>query len=153
MPFAAQSDWPRPSADRFPARYTVSPEASVFTGTVTFTVSVTDPHTGQLPCCTHWVTTAGVSTFWPAEMSMASRTYWAIAHISGVEELSGWPKVKPPVPVAAAPDLLGYLVAGVGRAGHGRQHGLRAGQVAGGHVVLAALAGQHRPRVATPDPV
>src|ERR1039457_5671209 len=43
MPLAAQSDWPRPSADRFPARYTVSPEASVFTGTVTFTVSCTDP--------------------------------------------------------------------------------------------------------------
>ena len=30
---------------------------------------------------------------------MASRTYCAIAHISGVEELSGWPKVNPPVPV------------------------------------------------------
>jgi len=28
----------------------------VFTGTVTFTVSLTGPDTGQLPCCTHWVT-------------------------------------------------------------------------------------------------
>ncbi len=99
MPLAAQSDWPRPSADRFPARYTVSPEASVFTGTVTFTVSLTDPLTGQLLPRTHWVTTLGVSTSWPAEMSTASRTYWAIAHISGVDELSGWPKVNPPVPV------------------------------------------------------
>src|ERR1017187_8861679 len=102
MPLAAQSDWPRPGADRFPARYTVSPEASVFTGTVTFTVSFTDPPpdppVGQLPDCTHWVTTAGVSTFLPAEMSAASRTYWAMAHISGVAELSGWPKVNPPVP-------------------------------------------------------
>ena len=33
---------------------------------------------------------------------MASLTNCAIAHISGVEELSGWPKVKPPVPVAPA---------------------------------------------------
>src|ERR1700726_4580794 len=41
MPLAAQSDWPRPSADRLPARYTVSLDASVFTGTVTFTVSDT----------------------------------------------------------------------------------------------------------------
>lgn len=77
----------------------MSPEASVFTGTVTLTVSFTDPLTGQAPCCTHWVTTVGVSTSLPAEMSMASRAYWAIAHISGVEELSGWPKVNPPVPV------------------------------------------------------
>src|ERR1017187_8262650 len=100
MPFAAQSDWPRPSADRLPARYTVSPEASVLTGTVTVTVSLNEPVTGQFPCCTHWVTTAGVSTSRPAEMSMASRTYWAMAHISGVEELSGWPNVNPPVPVA-----------------------------------------------------
>jgi hypothetical protein len=71
----------------------------VFTGTVTFTVSLTEPLTGQLPCCTHAVTTAGVSTSWPAEMSMARRAYWAMAHISGVAELSGWPNVNPPVPV------------------------------------------------------
>ena len=30
---------------------------------------------------------------------MASRTYCAMAHISGVAELSGWPKVNPPAPV------------------------------------------------------
>ncbi len=77
----------------------MSPEASVFTGTVTLTVSLTEPVTGHVPCCTHWVTMAGVSTSWPAEMSTASRTYWAMAHISGVEELSGWPNVNPPVPV------------------------------------------------------
>jgi hypothetical protein len=47
----------------------------------------------------HWVTTVGVSTSLPAEMSMASRAYCAIAHSSGVAELSGWPKVNPPVPV------------------------------------------------------
>src|SRR5271168_4092224 len=99
MPLAAQSGWPRPRADRFPSRYTVSPEACVLTGTVTLTVSFTDPVTGQELPSRQFETTEGVSTSLPAEMSMASRTYCAIAHISGVEELSGSPNVNPPVPV------------------------------------------------------
>src|SRR5581483_594216 len=51
-------------------------------------------------------------------------------------------------PSGTVPDLLGDLEPAVRRAGHRRQHGLRAGQVPGRDVVLAALAAEHRPRVA-----
>src|ERR1035438_4904933 len=69
---------------------------------VTFTVSFTVPAAGHELPCRQLETTAGVSTSLPAEMSVASLTYCAIAHISGVEELSGRPKVNPPMPVEPA---------------------------------------------------
>ena len=71
----------------------------MLTGTVTFTVSCTGAVTGQELCSRQEETTEGVSTSVPAEMSMASRTYCAIAHISGVDELSGCPNVNPFTPV------------------------------------------------------
>ncbi len=40
-------------------------------------------------------TTVGVSRSLPLEMSLASRTYCPIAHISGVPELSAVPRVQP----------------------------------------------------------
>ena len=71
----------------------------MLTGTVTLTVSFTDPVTGHELCSRQDETTEGVSASAPAEMSMASRTYCAIAHMSGVDELSGCPNVNPFTPV------------------------------------------------------
>ena len=85
---------------------------------------------------------------------MASLTYCAIAHISGVEELSGWPKVNPPVPGRPVPDLLGDLVPALAAPAIVASMDWAPVRFAVGDVVFAAFAGQHRPRVAdAPTPV